>query len=100
MLESADARYTISCGDVLFFRNRLRPYLQNTASFGQSSESVFCSEEISTYIYRDGTAIYLKIIACDTEDIICEMDITSEEFAGLYKAIDLRWYNRTLPVYG
>ena len=99
VLEAAGGQYTISCGDVLLFRNKLRPYLQNTGSIRNSSEPVFCSEETSTYIRREGAAIYLKITAYDTDDVICEMDITPEEFTGLYKAIDLRWYNRTLPVY-
>lgn len=59
ILEAAGGQCMISCGDVLLFRNKLRSYLQNIGSIRNSSEPVFCSEETSTYIRREGAAIYL-----------------------------------------
>ena len=43
--------------------------------------------------------IYMQIISGNNDDIICSFEVTAGDLAALYKAIDLRWYNRTLPVY-
>ena len=91
--------YTLSCGDVLLFRNALKPYVGETDKTGQSGESVFSSEDCRTYIYREGAGIYMQITAAGRNDILCTLEVTAGDLASLYKAIDLRWYNRTLPVY-
>ena len=41
----------------------------------------------------------MQITEGKSDDVICTIDVTCDELAALYKAIDLRWYNRTLPVY-
>ena len=43
--------YTLSCGDVLLFRNALKPYVRETDKTGQSEAPVFSSEDCRTYIY-------------------------------------------------
>lgn len=91
--------YTLSCGDVLLFRNALKPYVRETDKTGHSRESVFSSEDCRTCIYREGAGIYMQIISGNNDDIICSFEVTAGDLAALYKAIDLRWYNRTLPVY-
>ena len=91
--------YTVSCGDVLLFRNALKPYIRNPEKTEQRGASVFSSEDCRTYIYREGAGIYMQIISGNNDDIICSFEVTAGDLAALYKAIDLRWYNRTLPVY-
>ena len=91
--------YTLSCGDVLLFRNALKPYVREPDKIGQSGEHVFSSEDCCTYIYREGAGIYMQITAAGRNDILCTLEVTAGDLASLYKAIDLRWYNRTLPVY-
>ena len=91
--------YTVSCGDVLLFRNALKPYIRNPEKTEQRGASVFSSEDCRTYIYREGEGIYMQITAGGGNDILCTFEVTAGDLAALYKAIDLRWYNRTLPLY-
>ena len=77
----------------------LKPYVRETDKTGHSREPVFSSEDCRTCIYREGAGIYMQIISGNNDDIICSFEVTAGDLAALYKAIDLRWYNRTLPVY-
>ncbi len=99
VLKTAESEHTLSCGDVLLFRNTLKPYMQNTGETVRSRAVIFSSEDCRTYLYRDDECIHMQIASCGIDDIICTIDITGDDLAALYKAIDLRWYNRTLPVY-
>lgn len=98
VLKTGESEYVMSCGDVLLFRNTLKPYIQSTGAASYGREMIFSSEDCRTYIYRDDTRIYMHIAAGDSDDIICTLEVTDDDLAALYKAIDLRWYNRTLPV--
>lgn len=99
VLKTAESEHTLSRGDVLLFRNTLRPYIQGTGDIVRSRAMIFSSEDCRTYIYRDDKCIHMEIAAGKSDDAICTIDVTGDELAAFYKAIDLRWYNRTLPVY-
>lgn len=64
------------------------------------AESLFFHRRTAAPAYTERAAgIYMQIISGNNDDIICSFEVTAGDLAALYKAIDLRWYNRTLPVY-
>lgn len=99
VLKTAESEHTLARGDVLLFRNTLKPYIQGTGDIVRSRAMIFSSEDCRTYIYRDDKCVHMQITEGKSDDVICTIDVTGDELAALYKAIDLRWYNRTLPVY-
>lgn len=95
--EISGKEYTLSSGDVLLFRNALKPYVRSRGQAEAGRVLIFSSEDCATYIYGSEGDIYMRISA--KENTICEFKITYDELTRFYKLIDLSWYNRTLPVY-
>ncbi len=99
VLKTGDSEYILSRGDVLLFRNTLKPYIQDEESTLQGRTLIFSSDDCKTYIYRSDACICMQIVAGDNSDVLCTVSFCKSELKAMYKAIDLRWYNRTIPVY-
>ncbi len=99
IMKAGESEYILSKGDVLLFRNALKPYIRDEQNDLQDRKLIFSSEDCHTYMHKQDAYIYMETVTTDNEHILQTVDLKKNELEAFYKAIDLRWYNRTLPVY-